>query len=164
MFYPIAKDPDSSNRVKMQQKKLFWNFTVICHNWKDLRSLIFLKSPCWTVWTIWAGDLLKGSSLSCVISMLLKVQLFSKNTSRRLLVSEFLWSRIWDQAHLDSEILVSMKHYKNMFMKQFFKKAHSLFFLTNCSFRTRTLKSPSTSCFNINQFFILIGLVIMSVI
>lgn len=142
---------------------LLW-FATTERIWFFFRSLIFLKSPCWTVWTIWAGDLLKGSSLSCVISMLLKVQLFSKNTSRRLLVSEFLWSRIWDQAHLDSEILVSMKHYKNMFMKQFFKKAHSLFFLTNCSFRTRTLKSPSTSCFNINQFFILIGLVIMSVI
>ena len=33
IFYPIAKDSDPSNGIKMQQKLLFWIFTTISHEW-----------------------------------------------------------------------------------------------------------------------------------
>ena len=33
IFYPIAKDSDLINGIKMQQKLLFWIFTTICHQW-----------------------------------------------------------------------------------------------------------------------------------
>ena len=44
IFYPSTKDPDPSNRVKMQQKLLFKIFTTIClYTWVDLIYLAALN-------------------------------------------------------------------------------------------------------------------------
>ena len=117
-----------SGMVKIQQKLLFLDFYwhLSC-NWVNLICLvclIFLRSPWWLVWTVWAQDFLKGIILSTIICVLLNLQLFS-----RTLLSGYLCELMSVIKNFRSsspcfwKILVVMNHCKNMLvMKQFFQK------------------------------------------